>query len=249
VKTIEESPDEAMPANPALMAEPWHYLNKLPELLAPEVASRKVRILDLGAGAGQSRKIAREALGPGRFEWTGVDIGDSAEHLGRKPDAPPVDVYDGVNLPYADASFDVIWCKQVLEHVRQPDAVIAEVARCLRPGGLFIGSVSQLEPYHSRSIFNWTHYGIRRVLADHGLEVKELTPGVDGLVLIMRTIFGYSGGINKFFAKDSPFQVLLHALFDRNDGPEEGRSVATWRHKIKTAGHLHFLARKSQADA
>ncbi len=118
------------------------------------MAARKIRFSRPGRRGRQSRKVAREVFGPGRFDWTGVDIGDSAEHLSRKPDAPPVDVYDGVTLPYPDASFDVIWCKQVLEHVRQPDAVIAEVARCLRPDGLFVGSVSQLEPYHSRSIFN-----------------------------------------------------------------------------------------------
>ena len=153
-----------------------------------------------------------------------------------------MDVYDGVNLPYADESYDVIWCKQVLEHVRHPDAVIAEVARVLRPGGLFLGSVSQIEPYHSRSIFNWTHYGIRVVFADHGLNVFELTPGTDGLLLMLRALFGYNTGLNKLVSGETPFNRIISALF-APDGPNPSSKVVT-RQKMKTAGHIHFAARK-----
>ena len=51
-------------------------------------------------------EVARHArtLGAERLKWTGVDIGDSLEHLNRPADAPPIDVYDGVELPYANAA-------------------------------------------------------------------------------------------------------------------------------------------------
>ncbi len=44
----------------------------------------------------------------------------------------------GERLPFADASFDVVYCCDVLEHVASVDAVVGEAARVLRPGGLFL---------------------------------------------------------------------------------------------------------------
>src|SRR6266487_6405674 len=41
-------------------------------------------------------------------------------------------------LPYADGSFSVIICLDVLEHVRDLKATIAEIARVLAPGGVFV---------------------------------------------------------------------------------------------------------------
>lgn len=224
-------------------AQDWHYLRLLPQLLG-EIDS-PVRFLDLGAGNGRSYGVARTVCGADKVTWTGVDIPDSTEHLNRPDDAPAIDEYDGVNLPYTDGAFDVIWCKQVLEHVRYPDKTLAEVARVLRPGGLFIGSVSQLEPYHSRSIFNWTHYGIRTVFADHQLEVDELTPGVDGLLLMLRSVFGLDIGLNKFFTQESPFNLVVSALFENAQSSPQQNSEITWRQRLKIAGHIHFLARRT----
>ena len=44
-------------------------------------------------------------------------------------------------LPFDDASFDVVVAGELLEHLRDPAAVVAEVARILRPGGMLVGSV------------------------------------------------------------------------------------------------------------
>lgn len=47
-------------------------------------------------------------------------------------------VQDGEALTYAAASFDVVTCLEVIEHVAHPTALLAEVARVLRPGGALI---------------------------------------------------------------------------------------------------------------
>jgi SAM-dependent methyltransferase len=44
-------------------------------------------------------------------------------------------------LPFDDAGFDVVVAAELLEHLREPDRVVAEIARVLRPGGTFAGSV------------------------------------------------------------------------------------------------------------
>jgi 2-polyprenyl-6-hydroxyphenyl methylase/3-demethylubiquinone-9 3-methyltransferase len=41
-------------------------------------------------------------------------------------------------LPFADASFEVVWCTDVLEHLADRPAAIAQIARVLKPGGLFL---------------------------------------------------------------------------------------------------------------
>jgi 2-polyprenyl-6-hydroxyphenyl methylase/3-demethylubiquinone-9 3-methyltransferase len=41
-------------------------------------------------------------------------------------------------LPFAEASFDVVWCTDVIEHLADRPAAIAQIARVLKPGGLFL---------------------------------------------------------------------------------------------------------------
>jgi ubiquinone/menaquinone biosynthesis C-methylase UbiE len=47
-------------------------------------------------------------------------------------------VADGMRLPFCDDAFDLVTANMVLEHLEEPDAVFAEVARVLAPGGHFV---------------------------------------------------------------------------------------------------------------
>jgi SAM-dependent methyltransferase len=130
------------------------------------------RVLDLGCGEGDSQDFFKETNV--RALWFGVDIDDSSEVRARTRQDGKFATFDGVNLPYHDASFDLVFSRQVLEHVRHPDRPLRDVAGVLKPGGRFIGSVSYLEPCHSRSIFNFTPYGAMRVFEEAGLDVSQL---------------------------------------------------------------------------
>jgi ubiquinone/menaquinone biosynthesis C-methylase UbiE len=192
------------------------------------------KLLDLGAGDGSSA-VRLMRIFP-KLDYTGLDIESSPEVSARAECSNLRFVtYDGVTMPFEDASFDVVFSKQVLEHVRQPDGVIAEVRRVLRPGGLFVGSCSQLEPYQSHSIFNWTAFGIFTVFSDHGVEVKELSPGVDGLTLILRRL-GNKKTFGRFFVEEG----LLNYFIDMTTTSRDPRQ-ATFR-KLVTAGHIVWAA-------
>ena len=46
------------------------------------------------------------------------------------------DAEDG--LPYADHSFDLVWCTEVVEHLQKPESLFSEIDRVLRSGGIAI---------------------------------------------------------------------------------------------------------------
>ena len=151
------------------------------------------RLLDVGAGRGEMLRAAREA----GWEAVGVEPSPTfAEHTAN---------YSGAELRreplercgFPDGSFDAVVLKAVLEHLYNPDEVIREAARILRPGGaLFVdvpneaglyfvvGNLYQrlrlrdwvvnlaptFEPYH---VFGFSPRSLRALLAKHGLR-----PGV-----------------------------------------------------------------------
>ena len=159
------------------------------------------RVLDLGCGAGDSVEQFR-SLNPG-VRWLGVDLPESPEVATRTRTDAEFRTFDGRSIP-EDGAVDVVYCKQVLEHVGDPRALIADVARVLRPGGWFMGSTSQLEPYHSLSVGNITPYGLHRLVEAAGMELAEVRPGLDGLTLIVHRALGMPAITRRYWARESP---------------------------------------------
>jgi SAM-dependent methyltransferase len=211
------------------------------QVIADHYAARlhPAHVLDLGCGAGDSVDLFR-GINP-EVRWVGVDIEQSPEVAERtRADAEFV-TFDGEQLPFEDGSFELVYCKQVLEHVARPRELLREVARVLQPGGWFAGSTSQLEAFHSRSIFNWTPYGLTVAAEDAGLEVVELRPVIDGLTLVAWRAVGLPRFFHRWWARESPgYRVIELAA-------RAGRLDARTRNQIKLvlAGQFAFLARRT----
>ena len=112
------------------------------------------RVLDLGCGEG--RHVIAAYL-EAQVEAIGVDlcVKDLATTREKfKPFAQTADSgryfalssADARALPFADNSFDKVICSEVLEHIGDYEAVLAEVERILKPGGLFCASVPRFWP-------------------------------------------------------------------------------------------------------
>ena len=75
-----------------------------------------------------------------------------------------------------DASYDTAICIEVLEHVPDPFAAVAAIARVLKPGGVVVLSVPHLSRLHEvpHDYYRYTEYGLRAMLERAGLEIVEL---------------------------------------------------------------------------
>ena len=92
---------------------------------AAAAAPAGARVLDAGAGDAPYRELFAHA------DYPTSDWSESVHEGARRADI--VASLDA--LPVADASFDLVVCTQVLEHVPEPAAVLEELRRVLRPGG------------------------------------------------------------------------------------------------------------------
>lgn len=108
--------------------------------IVPRLAGNKARVLDFGCGRGHATKavLARnpdiDIMGADTFEGYYADWRDS---VGEDLRDRVVRIEDGV-LPFADGSMDLVFANQVFEHVFEPEPALAEIARVLKPGGVFL---------------------------------------------------------------------------------------------------------------
>lgn len=113
---------------------PLDYLNRLRVAEIEHVLSsfpKDGRILEIGAGTGQQ---ARELKRRG-FDVTAVELAASDYAANR---VFPIIDYNGGQLPFANASFGVVFSSNALEHVRDLSAIHAEIHRVLKPRGICI---------------------------------------------------------------------------------------------------------------
>jgi SAM-dependent methyltransferase len=76
-------------------------------------------------------------------------------------------------VPRPDSTYDAIVLTQVLEHVPDPCAVLKELHRVLKPGGVVLASLPLNGPLHGEPwhFFQFTHYGLEQLALATGLEV------------------------------------------------------------------------------
>ena len=95
--------------------------------------------LEVGSGGG----ILTEEIAKMGFITTGIDPADqsiitASNHARASGLNIKYEKGTGENLPYANGSFDFVFCCDVLEHVQDLPKVISEISRVLKPGGVFI---------------------------------------------------------------------------------------------------------------
>lgn len=108
-----------------------------------------MHVLEVGCGPGVFLPVLAQTVAPtGRV--VGIDHSASFLHEARRRvvntesgSLVSLQLADAYHLPFADASFDAAHAEHVLEHLEDPDAVLREMRRVVRPGGW----VAVGEPY------------------------------------------------------------------------------------------------------
>jgi SAM-dependent methyltransferase len=103
-------------------------------------------VLDIGARDRGLRRFLPEEV-----RYQGIEIDPAFA----RPDVLIHDLSQGI--PFQPATYDFVFCLEVLEHVTDPFRTLAEMHRVLRPGGILVVSVPN--PYHFKEII-WNMFRI-----------------------------------------------------------------------------------------
>jgi SAM-dependent methyltransferase len=133
-------------------------------------------LLDLGCSSGSFL----EFMGSESWKLCGVEMSPEGAKTAEERSGAQVFVGDILDAPFPRASFDVITCFDVLEHLYEPRRVMARVGEWLKPGGIFYVLVPNVDSAESRVFGSYWH----------GLELP-------------RHLFHYSPASLKFLAESA----------------------------------------------
>jgi 2-polyprenyl-3-methyl-5-hydroxy-6-metoxy-1,4-benzoquinol methylase len=127
------------------------------------------RLLDVGCSSGAFLRVAR-SLG---LDAEGVEISPEAAETARREGFR---VHTGLleEARYPDASLDAVTLIELLEHLREPRALLAECRRILRPGGVAMATTPNGVSWTARAMgARWDVFSLR----DMGGHVSFFNPG------------------------------------------------------------------------
>lgn len=188
-------------------------------------------VLDLGCAGG----FMAEAMALRGATVTGIDPAAEAVEAARRHAAATglsirYDTGVGEALPYGDAAFDAVVCVDVLEHVADLAQVLSEVARVLRPGGLFLYDTINRNPLSRLATITMAE-DILRLLPkgthDPRLFIKpaELARALEGAGLVPGPTFGLGPrGVNRrgdLVFGPLPLRTVIYLGLARKPGETE----------------------------
>ena len=199
------------------------------------------RILDIGCGLGVYVRKFREFSD----RVYGIDIDPKRLREGAKT-TPGLMLAVGEHLPFRDGVFDVIVLNEVIEHVRDDRATIAESLRILAPGGrIVIYAPNRLYPFETHGVYvgerfihrnvplvNWLPTPLRNKLVPHAKAytksgIRKLWRGTGARVIIETYVYP---GFDNIIAKRKRLGGALRSMLYRAE-----------RTPLRVFGLSHFV--------
>jgi 2-polyprenyl-6-hydroxyphenyl methylase/3-demethylubiquinone-9 3-methyltransferase len=199
--------------NPARIS---YFKKKL--LAGMHILANGKQALEVGCGGGfLCEEIARMG-----FDVTGIDpskasIKTAENHANACGLDIRYEVGSGEALPYDDCTFDIVFCCDVLEHVRNVQKVISEISRVLAPGGTFFYDTFNRTFFSKLVAIDISQSWKRWAFAPPGLHVWEMFIKPSELKKILAQsslVFKEHTGL----MPNAPFPKLLHKLRARARG-------------------------------
>ncbi len=175
-----------------------------------------LRILDAGAGELKNKHLCEHLVYVSQdvCQYEGKGSADSL-HTGVW-DTSKIDlVCDIVNIPEPDASYDVILCSEVFEHLTDPLKALDEFRRLLKPDGKLIitapfASFVHFAPYHYATGFS--SYWYEHHLPIRKFDIEELSSNGDWFGYVRQEMFRLPAMVRKYGAWHWPFAYAIGAL-------------------------------------
>lgn len=216
-------PAGSVPAYRLLDTLPTHRLGSMLEQLLGDHPHEWA--LDFGAGTPGPERLRDQVVNLDAIHFPYIDVCSSY-----------------ARLPLRDGAFGLVWSLAVFEHLSDPRAAALEVARVLKPGGLFLIDTAFMQPLHGDPdhFFNMTKSGLRRVLEgfdilDIGVRISDMPS--KGLAMQIEAALPLMA--------EGPWRVRLGVLLDelRATGGELDDALGELGRETLAAGH-YALARR-----
>lgn len=131
-------------------------------------------ILDVGCGTGTFGRYRPDT----KLQIYGVDMDDGALARAAEHERVAHVDLDRDPLPFADASFDGVLAKDILEHMHDPARLVREINRVLRPRGVVIASLVMAKPRvvwaDYTHVRGFTRSAAKTLFEDVGFEVEDV---------------------------------------------------------------------------
>ena len=129
-------------------------------------------VLDVGCGFMPYRGVVESV--PAVTSYTGLDLEQPTYYAGVEPDLK----WDGKTIPAEGESFDCVMATEFLEHYPEPDRILAEIRRVMKPGGVFFATVPFIWNLHEVPYdeYRYTPYSLERQLRNAGFTDIRIKP-------------------------------------------------------------------------
>jgi 2-polyprenyl-3-methyl-5-hydroxy-6-metoxy-1,4-benzoquinol methylase len=112
-------------------------------------------LLDLGCSSGSFL----DSMKGDAWRLHGIEMSSKAAQAAREKTGAEIFCGDILSAPFPEESFEVITCFDVLEHVYEPQKVLAKISQWLKPGGIFYTLVPNIDSGEAR-VFKTYWYGL-----------------------------------------------------------------------------------------
>lgn len=145
----------------------WFSFRDLKQFRKTIRSTSKGLVLDIGCADKKLKHFI-----PDNCQYFGLDYYKTAVKL---YDSKPEVYGNAQHLPFAEGCAETVALLEVLEHLPNPNAAIAEAYRVLKNGGALIVTVPFLYPIHDApfDFHRWTKYGLHELFSRHGFSLIQ----------------------------------------------------------------------------
>jgi SAM-dependent methyltransferase len=206
MSTLQEIYCQALfkPSILSILVNPFYFARKgLYDAIKSFAEEITEPILDVGCGNKPYQHLFKDV------RYIGLEIDSENSREQKRADY----FYDGKLFPFEDKSFATVICNQVLEHVFEPEHLISEMSRCLKPGGKLLLTVPFVWDEHEtpQDFARYSSFGLKYLIEKGNFKIVSQKKTISDVRVIFQLLSAY---LYKVYInpKSRAQQIVLTAL-------------------------------------